>query len=120
MIVGSESVRIRREECRIQEIVEPWQKADLRIWMFLFYLAAENQRFSLVSHPDLPRHGVIRALNSPVLCYLVMGEREPQTISQLSKIEMPDDCRIRKCSDPKKRVLDPGSVEPWKRADLRI
>ena len=48
-------------------------------------MAAENQRFSLVSHPDLPRHGVIRALNSPVLCYLAKGEREPQTISQLSK-----------------------------------
>ena len=53
----------------------------------LFYLAAENQRFFLVSHPDLPWYGVIRALNSPVLYYTVKGDKEPQTISQLGKIK---------------------------------
>ena len=53
----------------------------------LFYLAAENQRFFLVSHPDLPWYGVIRALNSPVLCYMVKGEKEPQALSQLGKVK---------------------------------
>jgi hypothetical protein len=43
-----------------------WYRGDL------YYVAAENQRFPL-SRPDLPWHKVIRALYSPVLCYMVLG-----------------------------------------------